>query len=241
MNPALNTPQSPVVVPERTSGTANDRLRVLVADPDGLARSMIRFALRNNDRIAVVHTAQTNREALELARHYRPTIAIVGLTPGGGIELVQKLLQNTPDTLILTASDTDHPTAIAALRAGAVGHIDKDINPDNLADLVARAADGEVIISQQLMPSLLHALRQTPTTGWRPLRSRLTNREWEIIEMLSQGATTQKIAEQLVLSPVTVYSHINSLLRKLGVRTRPDAIIAGQQLRQQETHKQPTT
>jgi NarL family two-component system response regulator LiaR len=60
---------------------------------------------------------------------------------------------------------------------------------------------------------LLEALREVPAAGWRPLRSRLTNREWEIIELLAEDATIQLIAEQLVLSPVTVYSHIKSLLR----------------------------
>ena len=235
----LNMP--PPAVSERSSGVAHDRLRVLVADPDGLARSMIRFALRDSDRISVVHTARDSREALELARHYRPSVAIVGLPPGGGIELVKKLLENTPGILVLTVSDTDHLTAIAALRAGAVGHIGKDIDPDNLADLVARIADGEVIVSQRVMPSLLQALREVPASGWRPLRSRLTNREWEIVEMLREGATTQRIAEQLVLSPVTVYSHIKSLLRKLGVRSRQEAVIAGEQLRQEEALTRPTT
>ena len=63
--------------PERRSGSAHDRLRVLVADSDGLARSMMRFALGSSDRIAVVHTAGNSREALELARYHRPTVAIV--------------------------------------------------------------------------------------------------------------------------------------------------------------------
>ena len=64
---------------ERTQPAAvrDDRLRVLIADSDGLARSMMRFALRNSERIAVVHTAPNSREALELARHYRPSVAIV--------------------------------------------------------------------------------------------------------------------------------------------------------------------
>jgi two-component system nitrate/nitrite response regulator NarL len=125
---------------------------------------------------------------------------------------------------VLTVSVDDDRTAIAALRAGAVGHIGKDIDPEDLAELVLRAADGEVIVSQRLMSRLLDALREIPDSGWRPLRSRLTNREWEIVEMLGEGATTQRIAEQLVLSPVTVYSHVKSLLRKLGVRSQSAAI-----------------
>ena len=124
--------------------------------------------------------------------------------------------------------------ALAALRAGAVGHIGKDVDPDELARLVVRAADGEAIIPQRLMMPLLELLRELPDTGWRPLDSRLTTREWEIVELLALGATTQGIAERLVLSPTTVYSHVRSVLRKLGVHSRRDAVAAAERLRREE-------
>jgi DNA-binding NarL/FixJ family response regulator len=223
---------------ERTQPAAvgDDRLRVLIADSDGLACSMMRFALCNSERIAVVHTAPNSREALELARYYRPSVAVVDtvLPPTGGLELVRRLLLTVPDTRVLTVSVDDDRTAIAALRAGAVGHIGKDVDPEDLAELVVRAADGEVIVSQRLMSPLLEALRDVPDSGWRPLRSRLTTREWEIVELLGEGATTQRIAHQLVLSPLTVYSHIKSVLRKLGVRSRREAVIAADRLRREE-------
>ena len=223
---------------ERTQPAAvrDDRLRVLIADSDGLARSMMRYALRHSERIAVVHTAPNSREALELARYYRPSVAVVDtvLPPSGGLELVRSLLLAVPDIRVLTVSVDDDRTAIAALRAGAVGHIGKDVDPEDLAELVGRAADGEVIVSQRLMSRLLEAFREVPDSGWRPLRSRLTNREWEIVELLGEGATTRRIADQLVLSPLTVYSHIKSVLRKLGVRSRREAMIAADRLRREE-------
>ena len=135
---------------------------------------------------------------------------------------------------MLTVSVDDDRTAIAALRAGAVGHIGKDVEPEGLAELVLRAADGEAIVSQRLMSPLLEALREVPDSGWRPLRSRLTTREWEIVELLGQGATTQRIADQLVLSPLTVYSHVKSVLRKLCVPSRREAVIAAHRLRREE-------
>jgi two-component system, NarL family, response regulator LiaR len=220
---------------------AGGGVRVLIADADGLARSMTRFALSNSERIATVHAAGNAREALELARYFRPGVAIVdtAVPPGGGLELVRALLRAMPDIRVLTLSAVnDHRTAIAALRAGAVGHIGRDVDPEQLAALVIRAADGEVMVAGWLMPALLAALREVPDSGWRPLRSRLTNREWEIIEMLSAGATTEGIAEQLVLSPATVYSHVKSLLRKLGVRSRREAVIAGARLRREEALRQ---
>jgi DNA-binding NarL/FixJ family response regulator len=213
------------------------RLRVLIADHDGLARRMMRSAVREVDRVAIVLTASDAREALELARYYRPTIMIIdtALPPDGGVELTRKVLLVAPETRVLTVSVDDQHTAIAALRAGAVGHIGKEIDPDEFARLVVRAADGEAIVPQRLLMPLLELLRGLPDAGWRPLHSRLTTREWEIVELLGEGATTQRIAERLVVSPTTVYSHVKSVLRKLGVHSRRDALTAAQRLRREET------
>jgi ATP/maltotriose-dependent transcriptional regulator MalT len=73
-----------------------------------------------------------------------------------------------------------------------------------------------------------------PAGGWRPLQSTLTTREWQIVEMLGDGASTEQITEQLVLSSSTVYSHIYRVLRKLGVHSRRDAVAAARRLRQEE-------
>ena len=81
---------------------------------------------------------------------------------------------------------------------------------------------------------VLELLREIPDAGWRPLHSRLTTREWEIVELLAQRASTHEIAEQLVLSPSTVYSHVKSVLRKLSVHSRHDAILAAERLRKEE-------
>jgi DNA-binding NarL/FixJ family response regulator len=236
--------------PQRTAGEersagGDERLRVLIADRDGLARGMMRTALHRAERVAIVVTAAEGREALELARYYHPSVVIIdmALPPDGGVEFIDKMLMLAPATRILTISVDDERTALAALRAGAVGHVDKDVDPDELARLVVRAADGEAIIPQRLMMPLLELLRELPNTGWRPLHSRLTTREWEIVELLAQGATTQRIAEHLVLSQTTIYTHVKSVLRKLGVHSRRDAVAAAERLRREEAlgTKPPTT
>jgi DNA-binding NarL/FixJ family response regulator len=222
---------------EQPPAHTGERIRVLIADHDGLARYTIRTALHESDRVAIVLTASNGREALELLGHYRPTVVIIdtGIPPHGGVELIGEMLKLAPATRILTVSIDDQETAIAALRSGAIGHISKNTEPNELARRVLRAADGEAIVPQQLLMPLLKLLRETPHTGWRPLHSRLTTREWEIVELISQGANTQHIADQLVLSQTTIYSHIKSLMRKLGVHTRHDAVTAAQHLRQTET------
>lgn len=221
---------------ERALANGDQRLRVLVADHDGLARSMMRMALSEMKRVAVVLSASDSRNTLELAHYYHPEIVIIdtALPPNGGLKLVSEVVQCAPSARVLTISVDDEQTALAALRAGAVGHLDKDIAPDQLAHLIVRAADGEAIIPQRLIKPLLELVREIPNAGWRPLHSRLTTREWEIVELLSQGATTRRIAEHLVLSPTTVYSHVKSALRKLGVHSRRDAVAAAERLRREE-------
>ena len=213
-----------------------ERLRVLIADHDGLARSTVRAALADEDRVEIVLGASDGRETLELVRYYRPTVVIVeaALPPDGGLELVRKVLAVVPETRVVTISVDDHRTAVEALRAGAVGYIGKDIEPGELARQVVRVAEGEAIIPQPLLMPMLELLREVPEAGWRPLHSRLTTREWQIVDSLGDGATTARIAEQLVLSPTTVYSHIQSLLRKLGVHSRREAVAAARRLRREE-------
>jgi len=235
----LEHPQSgsQQTAPEELLAMSDERIRVLIADHDGLARCMMRTALHEADRVAIVLSANEGREALELLRYYRPTVVIVdtGLPPDGSVELIGEMLRIAPETRILTVSVDDEQTALAALRAGAVGHIGKDIDPDEFARRVVRAADGETIVPQRLIMPLLELLRDVPDAGWRPLRSRLTTREWEIIELLGEGANTERIAQQLVLSQTTIYSHVKSIMRKLGVHSRREAVIAAENLRREES------
>jgi DNA-binding NarL/FixJ family response regulator len=156
------------------------------------------------------------------------------LADGGCVPLISEVLRIAPQTRILTVSADHHETALAALRAGAVGHINKDIDPNELVRLVSLAANGEAIVPRRLVMPLLTLLRASPDVGWRPVRSRLTTREWEIVELLACGSSTEHIAERLVVSPTTVYSHVQSVLRKLGVHSRSDAVAAAERLRHQE-------
>jgi two-component system, NarL family, response regulator LiaR len=214
----------------------NQRLRVLIADQDALARRMMHDVLQDAG-LVVIGDARDGREALELARHYQPEVLLVdiALPPAGGVDVIRQLVP-VLDTRIVTvsaASDVDEPV-LAALHAGAIAHIDKDVDPDEFVRLVILASSGEAIIPSRIMTRLLELWREIPAGGWRPLRSTLTTREWEIVDLLSEGASTEAIAERLVLSPSTVYTHVYRLLRKLGVHSRFEAVAAAQRLRQQE-------
>jgi DNA-binding NarL/FixJ family response regulator len=194
--------------------------------------------------LVVIGGARDGREALELARHYQPEVLLVdiALPPSGGVDLIRQLVPILPTRIVTVsaAPNVDEPV-LAALHAGAIAHIDKDVDPDEFVRLVILAAGGEAIIPSRVMARLLELWREIPAGGWRPLRSTLTTREWEIVDLLSEGASTEAIAERLVLSPSTVYTHVYRLLRKLGVHSRFEAVAAAQRLRQQEASSEGPT
>ncbi|HET6866383.1 MAG TPA: response regulator transcription factor [Solirubrobacteraceae bacterium] len=214
-------------------------LRVLIADQDGLARRMMQSVLQTAGGVGPVAGARDGREAMELAREYHPDVLLVdiALPPAGGVELIRDVIAILPLVRVMTVSAAvgQDDLVLAAFRTGAVGHIDKDIDPDEFVRLVSLAAAGEAVVPRRLMTPLLERWRrEMPAGGWRPMRSALTTREWQIVELLGDGASTEQIIECLVLSPSTVYSHIYRLLHKLGVHSRRDAVAAARRLRRVE-------
>lgn len=193
--------------------------------------------LRNVAGLVVIGGARDGREAVELARHYRPDVLLVdiALPPAGGVELIRQVVPilHTRIVTVSAAADVDE-AVLAALHAGAIGHIDKDVEPDEFVRLVILASGGEAIVPSRVTTRLLELWREIPAGGWRPLRSTLTTREWQIVDLLGEGASTEAIAERLVLSPTTVYTHVYRVLRKLDVHSRWEAVAAAQRLRQQE-------
>ena len=124
---------------------------------------------------------------------------------------------------------------IVGLQAGASGFLNKDLNIDALPRAVFGALQGEAAISRSMSTRLLEQLRRRPDTtaqGMRPVRSQLTSREWEVLDLVCERKTTDAMAAELFLSPETVRSHVKSIYRKLGVNSRDDAIARAAELRQ---------
>jgi DNA-binding NarL/FixJ family response regulator len=220
-----------------TAGDVPLRLRVLIADPDALARRMVHDALAAAPDVTVVAQTADSREAGELARYHRPDVVLAeaSLPGGGGVELTKRLAQDVPETrVVLLSASTEADLPLRAVRAGAAGCLTKDVDPGLLARLLRKVADGEIAVSRATVTRILEWMREVPDAGWRPLRCRLTSREWEMVDLLAGGATTEEIADQLFLSPATVYSHIKNLLRKLGVHSRREAVEVAERLRREE-------
>jgi DNA-binding NarL/FixJ family response regulator len=218
------------------TGSRNERLRALLADPDPLVRGVVRDELRNAGFIVVADTGD-GRDALDLVRFYRPDLAVMEarLPSLETVSAIRTIARDVPQTrVVILSAAPDEELGLELLRAGAVGYLSKDVGVAALPRTLAKVAAGEAAVPRTLSMRVLESLRRVPDRGWRPLHSQLTTREWEVIELLSAGAGTQDIAAELVLSPATVYGHVKNIMRKLEVRSRSEAVAAAQRLRPAE-------
>jgi two-component system, NarL family, response regulator LiaR len=210
-------------------------LRTIVADDDPLVRRLIRDTLQRAE-VTVIAEASTGREAVELALFYRPDVVVMDymMPEMDGIEATRRIYEHDPGIrVVLLTGAGDDELGLRGLRAGAAGYLSKEVELDSLPRALRGALDGEAAISRRLAMQLVERYRSAPTggAGLRPVRSRLTDREWEVLDLLSTGATTDEIARNLVLSPETVRSHLKNLYRKLEVNSREDAVQAASKLR----------
>ena len=211
-------------------------MRVVLADSDAAARRRVRDALQRDEMI-IVAEATSGREAIELATFYAPDAVVLDAGTGDpdALEALRLIHERAPAAcvVLLTDSPSDNH-GLRALRAGAAGYLAKDVDPDVLPRIVRGAVEGEVAISRRLATALVQEYRKRHSVraGFRPVRSTLTDREWEVLDLVTAGARTDEIARALVLSTETVRSHLKNLYRKLGVRSRGEAAEAARRMRE---------
>jgi DNA-binding NarL/FixJ family response regulator len=211
------------------------RLRVIIADDDPLVRRLVREALQESG-VVVVADASDGREAVELVRHYKPDFVVMdAVMPAmDGIEATRRISALAPGTrVVLLTGSEDDDLGIVGLRAGAVGYLTKDLPVESIAEALRGVQAGEAAISPGLSMRLIQHLQSGPEPGIgvRAVRSPLTPREWEVLDLLCVRLGTEEIADELVLSLETVRSHIKNILRKLGVRSREEAVALASRLR----------
>jgi NarL family two-component system response regulator LiaR len=211
-------------------------LRTIVADDDPLVRRLIKDTLQM-DGVTVIAEACDGREAVELALFYRPDVVVMDymMPELDGIEATRRIHASDPGIrIVLLTGAADDALGLRGLRAGASGFLSKDMELAALPRALRSTVDGEAAISRRLAMQLVEHFRTAPTAGMglRPVRSSLTDREWEVLDLLSGGASIEDISRRLVLSSETVRSHLKNLYRKLDVRSRQDAVAAAIRMRE---------
>ena len=204
--------------PDTDAGPAE--LRTILADDDPLARRVIRDTLQAAG-IIVVAEAANGREAVELAAFYRPDVVLMDymMPEVDGLEATRRLRGARP------GGPRDHPhrrgrrgSRAAGARGGGERLPDEGRRAQRAAARPARRGAGEAAISRRLAMRLVERYRREHAgrQGLRPIHSPLTDREWEVMDLLCAGASTDDIARTLVLSSQTVRSHFKRIYRKLA-------------------------
>ena len=199
-----------------------------MVDDDTDLRGRLRAALQDAG-LTVIAEADNGRDAIDLAAHFRPDVMIMDIVMANidGLSATRAIVDRVPTVriLLLTASD-DVDLGMVGLRAGAAGHQVKGVPVGEIVASVQRMAAGEPVVGPELTWRLIDSLRALPVGGQgvRPVRSKLTPREWEVLDLLCAGRTVDQIADELVLARDTVRTHVKRLLRKLGAHSQAEAI-----------------
>ena len=203
--------------------------RILIVDDHPLTRDALSALLRQNG-FAVVGEAADGETAVRRAAELEPDLILLDLSlPGmNGLEALPQLRAAAPaaEVVVLTASGTEE-NLLGAIRAGAAGYLLKSEPPERIVEFLRGAARGEAALSGSIARRLLETVRETggrETGVPDSIAAELTAREVEILLLLEDRLETDEIAKRLFISEHTVRSHVKSLLRKLGVSSRRDAL-----------------
>ena len=204
--------------------------RILLVDDHPLTRSAL-AALLQQHGFEVVGEAEDGQQAIERAARLRPDLILLDLSMPGldGLSALPQLREAAPDceVVVLTASGTEE-NLLGAIRAGAAGYLLKSEPPARIVDFLRGAAHGEAALSGAVARRLLEQVREGSRGTGVPdeIASALSARELEVLLLLDEHLATEEIAKRLFISEHTVRSHVKSLLRKLGVSSRREALEA---------------
>ena len=202
---------------------SSERIRVLICDDHHLVAQALSMLLAVQGGMDVVGVAGSVAVVRELAAIHRPQVVLMdyALPDGDGVMATAAIKASQPDVkVIMLTSFVDEEVLIGAIEAGCSGYVTKHKGSDELITAVRLAAEGEALVSPDMLARLLPRLRRSH----RGLGSDLTPREREVLDLLAQGDSKEAIARRLFLSTNTVRNHIQSILTKLNSHSRLEAV-----------------
>lgn len=213
-------------------------IRVLIADDQALIRAGFRVLVDGADDLTVVAEASDGEQAVALAKSERVDVVLMDIRMPGidGLEATRRISADEDlagvKVLVLTTFELDEYVYLA-LRAGASGFLGKSVEPDDLLDAIRLVAAGESLLSPAATRSLIASFLAQPSrvaSAAAPTQlGQLTDREREIVALVAEGLTNDEIAERLVISPLTVKTHVNRSMAKLDLRDRAQLVVAAYQ------------
>lgn len=202
---------------------------MILADDHAPTRTGVKAALERAG-FEVVAEASTADGAVEAVESTKPDVALLDIhMPGNGISAAAQIAHDVPETaVVMLTVSRDDSDLFDALRAGALGYLLKDTDPERLPHALHGVLAGEAALPRALVARVIDEFRERGRRRRLPLAKQrgveLTSREWEVLELMREDLTTAEIAERLFITQVTVRSHIAAVLKKLRVPDRKAAL-----------------
>jgi NarL family two-component system response regulator LiaR len=200
------------------------RIRIALVDDHRVVQTGLRSYLESFPDLEVIGAAANGEEALRRLEGWLPDVVVMDLhMPGGidGIEATRRVRALSPHTqVVVLTAHTDEARVVAALRAGAIGYVRKDSEPEVLIAAVRGAARGQSVLDPAVAGSVLQDLMRGG-----PLAEELSEREREVLAQLAHGRTNREIAQALHVGEETVKTHVGNILSKLQLNHRTQAVI----------------
>jgi DNA-binding NarL/FixJ family response regulator len=206
-------------------------IQLLIADDHRLFRDGLKALLSVTEDIQIVGEAASGEDALKQSASLQPDIILMDINMPGmnGIQTTQRILEKLPTTGIIMLTMLEDDTSIFnAMRAGARGYLLKGASAEEVLQVIRAVADGQALFGPTIAARLMNYFKDLAVRPVAPTQSpfpELTERELEILRLISQGLNNPEIAQKLVLSPKTVRNHITNIFSKLQLANRAQAIV----------------
>lgn len=202
--------------------TENDVIRVMIVDDHTVVRSGLAAFLLAFDEFELVGQASGGVEAVEICQKAKPNVVLMDLVMPemDGVAATRAIRQNCPETqVIILTSFKEQDLVEGALKAGAIGYLMKNVSAEELASAIRSAKLGKPTLAPEATQALIQATNRAPGLG-----EDLTPREKQVLAMMVAGLNNPEIAQTLVVSRSTVKFHVSSILSKLNVGSRTEAV-----------------
>ena len=204
----------------------NEPIRVMIVDDHPVVRRGIQSLLAEEEDFRVVGEAVNGRDALEKVEALKPDVILMDLVMPemSGIEAIEKITASHPEAriLVMTSFAADDKV-FPSIKAGALGYLLKDSDPEDLIRMIRQVHRGELSIHPTIARKVIHELNRPAVEPLTP--SPITEREMEILQLLAQGMENKEIAARLVVQDATVRTHVSNILRKLQLANRVQATL----------------
>jgi DNA-binding NarL/FixJ family response regulator len=205
-------------------------VRVVMADDHARMRARIRAALEAGG-CEVCGEGASAADAIALATEHRPDVALLDIhMPGSGIQAAHEITRSLPGVaVVMLTQSVEEDDLFDSMRAGALGYLLKDTDPVRLPEALRGVLAGEAAMPRRLVARVMEEFRAPPKRRFgrtSAAAAKLSAREWEVMQLLSEGLSTEEVAGRLFLSPTTVRVHVSTVLKKLRVKDRQSAFEA---------------